>query len=170
MLIRIDDDGSHLALVDVKRYVSFVGENWHEDDRLYRHLVSMANQQSIIAWQTGFEADWRVEISTGLTARRGFREFTARITNTSDALYMVDYGSLSMAAQFDDHVLPDKESLHHRVPLSSGHYRVRVVQMFDPKSTWWESLGDSPAFLLEFEACQAVPDGSIGVQWWHDFG
>ena len=168
MLVHVGGDGSHLALVDVKQYRSFVGRDWGERDQLYRHLVSAANQQSLLAWRTGFEADWRIEVSAGLTTRRGFREFSARINNTSDALYLVNYDSLTMAAQFDDHTLPDKETAQYQVPLSQGHYRVHVVQMFDPKSKWWESLGNSPAFLLEYEPCSPAPENAVGVHWWND--
>jgi hypothetical protein len=152
MIVHVCGDASHLALIDATRYSSFVGD-WGQDNRLYHHLVEQAKQRHALAWGTGFETDWRVEIKAGITDRKGFREFEGTIRNTSNALYLVNYDSLTMAAQFEDYLLPDEETAGYKVPLPSGLYRFRVVQLVDPNGPFWEILGEAPAFLLEYEPC-----------------
>jgi len=120
-------------------------------DLLCKHLVEQANSLHVLAWGTGFETDWRVEVRPGITLKRGFREFSGNIKSTAGALHLVNYDSLTMAAQFEDHRLPDKETNHYSVPLKSGLYAFRVVQIVNPGSRWWASLGDGAAFLLEYE-------------------
>lgn len=169
MLLHIGGDGSHLALVDAARYRSFLGENWYLSDALYKHLIAEGGERAILAWRTGFESDWRVEVSKGHSGRKGFREFTGEITNSDGALYLVNYDSLTMAAQFEDHVLPDRETALYRVPCPVGDLRIRVVQMFDPKSKWWEYLGESAAFVIEYETLPPCTSGNTrSVWWWND--
>ena len=164
MIVHVLGDASHLALVDVNRYASFVGD-WAEDNRLYHHLVEQAQQRHALAWGTGFEIDWRVEIKEGISDRKGFREFEGTIRNTGDTLHLVNYDSLTMAAQFEDHRLPDKETANYQVPLPSGLYRFRIVQLVDPKTRFWETLGEAPAFLLEYETCEEGAPRLKDVPW-----
>jgi hypothetical protein len=164
MIVHVLGDASHLALVDANRYASFVGD-WGEDNRLYRHLVGQARQRHALAWGTGLETDWRVEIRKGITGRKGFREFEGTIRNTGDALHLVNYDSLTMAAQFEDHLLPDRETANYKVPLPPGLYRFRVVQLVDPTTRFRETLGEAPAFLLEYETCEEGAPRLEDVPW-----
>jgi hypothetical protein len=165
MIVHVGGDGSHLALVDTGSYTSFVGRNWAEGDLLYKHLVEQANSLHALAWATGFETDWRVEVRPGITLKRGFREFSGNIKSTVGALHLVNYDSLTMAAQFEDHRLPDKETNHYSVPLESGSYAFRVVQLVNPRSSWSESLGDGAAFVLEFEPTTEQSNHFTAVPW-----
>lgn len=166
MHVHVGGDGSHLALVDTRQYQSFVGRDWADGERLYEHLVHQAGLGHILAWRAGFESDWLVEVRAGHSTDSGFRSFVADIFNTGDSLHLVNYDSLTMAAQFDDHVLPDAETTHYQVSIPPGAQRVRVVQLFDPKSKWWETLGDSPAFRIEHEPSLAQNSKEVGVHWW----
>jgi hypothetical protein len=160
MHVQVGGDGSFLALVDTCRSESFVGGDWSEDDRLHKHLAAQSGMGRIPAWGVGFESDWIVDIQAGHSTER-FREFVADIINTGDALHRVNHDSLTMAAQFDDHLLPDEETADDAVPMPPGAYRVRVLKMFDPTSNGWDVLGDaSPAFRIGTRSStQAPPRG-----------
>lgn len=164
MRIHVGGDGSFMALVDCTRYKSFVGD-WTADSQLTRHLLAESNQRTLLFWETGFESDWLFEVSAGITSRTGFREFVGYIECSSGALHLVNYDSLTMAAQFDDHRLPDKETAGYRLDLPNGLYQIRVVQMVDPEEPWWETLGDNPAFLLEYEAFNGNPPAVDALPW-----
>jgi len=165
MIVRIGGNGSHLALLDLSRYSSFVAHDWARDNLLHRHFVEQMNAQCALVWATGFEASWRVEIEAGITSRKGFREFVRSIRNATDALYLANYDSLTMAAQFADYVLPDQATSGHRIPLASGLYRFRVVQLVDPDSDWWETLGENPAFRLEYEPTMQISPPCKEIPW-----
>lgn len=172
MRIHVGGDGSYLALVDTRQYRSFVGADWCEDARLYKHLCAEIGPAHALVWASGFEADWLVDIQSGHSTQRGFREFVGDILNTGNSLHLVNYDSLTMAAQFDDILLPDEETADYEIPLAPGAYRIRVVQMFDPASAWWDVLGEeSPAFRIEYQAIDAAevraPEDA-GPQWWNE--
>ena len=163
-IVHVGGDGSHLAIVDAEQYRSFVGD-WAQDDRLRKHLINQSARESVIAWGTGFECDWKLAISPGISNRSGFREFESVITTKSGKLYVVNFDSLTMAAQFENHTLPDEETADYRFVVPPGRYRVRIVQLVDPESKWWESLGDGPAFLIEFEPSAAGGTPAKEIPW-----
>lgn len=150
MIIHVGGDGSHLAIGDLDRYESFVGE-WSENDRLRRHLLAQAKSESIIAWGSGFETDWPISIKPGISEQKGYREFRSVISTQSGKLHLINYDSLTMAAQFDDYRLPDKETISYGFQILPGRYVFRIVQLVNPDTNWWETLGDAPAFLIEYE-------------------
>lgn len=172
MRIHVGGDGSHLALVDTRQYRSFVGADWCENGLLYKHLSAEIGQAHALVWAVGFESDWKVDIEEGHTTEPGFREFTGDIINTGQLLHLVNYDSLTMAAQFDDILLPDDETADYEIPLAPGAYRIRVVPMFDPASEWWDVLGEeSPAFRIEYQAIDAANvrvSADTGPQWWDE--
>jgi hypothetical protein len=153
-----------ISLIDCSRYASFVGD-WSTDHRLAKHLIEQFNQQSILSWGTGFETDWLVELRPGITNTAGHRELFGHVRCSNGSLHLANYDSLTMAAQFDDHLLPDKETAGYKVDLPPGLYKVRVVQTIDPKGPWWEVLGDNPAFLVEYESTSETPPPAAHVPW-----
>ncbi|WP_158635356.1 hypothetical protein [Luteimonas cucumeris] len=165
VVIHVGGDGSHLAIADLARYVSFVGD-WAENDRLRKHLMAQTEKESIIAWGSGFETDWVVSVKPGISQRQGYREFQSVISTQSGKLHLVNYDSLTMAAQFDDYRLPDKETESYAFRIPPGRYRVRIVQLVNPDSNWWESLGDGdPAFLVEYEPADSSDRSQQMVPW-----
>lgn len=149
--IHVGGDGSQLAIGDLDRYESFVGD-WDENDRLRKHLIAQADKEAIIAWGSGFETDWVVSIQPGFSGRKGYREFRSVISTPSGKLHIVNYDSLTMAAQFDDYRLPDKETYAYAFQVPPGRYQFRIVQLVNPDTDWWTHLGEGdPAFLVEYE-------------------
>ncbi|MGB4811441.1 MAG: hypothetical protein WBP13_03025 [Methylophilaceae bacterium] len=168
MQLHIGGDCSALALVNPKKYVSFVGEDWYENKNLINHLITQTNQLNILMWGTGFEFDWIVEFKEGISNKNGFREFTGFLNNQDDALFLMNYDSLTMAAQFDDIELPDKETAKYRVNIPNGLYKFRVLQLVDTSQDgWWNEFADVPAFTIEYER---VPTGSNNINAipWYD--
>jgi hypothetical protein len=172
MRVHVGGDGSNLALVDTRAYRSFVGADWCEDGLLYKHLAAEIGQAHALVWAVGFESDWKVDIEAGHSTERGFRAFVGDIVNTGNSLHLVNYDSLTMAAQFDDILLPDEETADYEIALPSGAYRIRVVQMFDPASAWLDVLGDDlPAFRIEYQAIDAADvraPADASPQWWDE--
>lgn len=161
MVIDVVGDGIYLALVDTGRYESFVQEDWDTIPGLLEpHFVAQMKRRSALVWGTGVEADWQVDVVTGITATPGHRELVGGITVSADGLYLCNYDSLSMAAQFNDHFLPDRDCQGNRIPLAAGNYRVRVVQLADPKGP----VADD-RFRLEFEATETLPAAWPQVPW-----
>ncbi|MDO5693826.1 MAG: hypothetical protein Q4G70_15340 [Pseudomonadota bacterium] len=153
-IIHVGGDGSHLAIIDTARYEGFVG-NWDENDRLRKHLIAQAKKESIIAWGSGFETDWVIAVRAGMSKQQGHREFQSVISTSSGNLHLVNYDSLTMAAQFHDYRLPDQETKSYGFRVSPGRYKLRIVQLVNPDTNWWETLGkDDPAFLIEYEPAQ----------------
>ena len=157
MELEIYGDGSHLALVDTGHYASFIGD-WSEDRRLVTHLVREMNSGHILAWCTDIESDWSVTIRPGISATPGFREFTGVIDNRSGTLHLVNYDSLTMAAQFEDHRLPDGDTVDG-LPIPPGLHRVRVVQVSGPEDE------DPLSMLIEYEPATANDNRFEEVPW-----
>ena len=165
VVIHVGGDASHLAIADLDRYESFVGD-WDKHDRLRKHLIAQADKESIVAWGSGFETDWIVSIQPGISGRQGYREFRSVISTKSGILHLVNYDSLTMAAQFDDYGLPDKETRSYAFHVPPGRYRVRVVQLVNPDSNWWEDQGaDDPAFLIEYEPADSSDRPQQLIPW-----
>lgn len=157
MKIHVGGDGSLLTLADLKQYSSFIGRDWSEDFKLQKHLLDESDKKTIALWGTGFECDWKVEFRQGITSRQGMRENEQYINNTTGELYLINYDSLTMSAQFEDHTLPDEETSAYKIDLPRGILKLRIVQMIDPtKVSFWDKLTKKPGFIVEYDN---VPDG-----------
>jgi hypothetical protein len=166
MRIQVFGDGTMLALVNTAKYTSFVGKDWYENNNLSNHITTQTNQLSILAWGTGFNFGWIVEFSEGISSKSGFREFTGYLNNEENALFFADYDRLTMAAQFDDIKMPDRETLNFRIDISQGIYKVRVLQIADPsQENWWKSFEIEPAFIIEYERVSSGQNNMSEVPW-----
>lgn len=163
-IVHVWGDGSHLAIVDLDRYQAFVGD-WDQDDRLRKHLLAQAGREAIVAWGAGFETDWVVSIRPGFSARQGFREFRSVISTQTGRLYLLNYDSLTMAAQFDDYRLPDKDTVATAFQVPPGRYRARIVQLVDPDTVVQERDDRDPEFLIEYEPAGEQDHPQQAVPW-----
>ena len=164
MIIHVMGDGTVLSLIDCENYASYIGD-WDEPGRLRAHLLAEARQQHIVAWGSGFEADWRVEVRHGITEQEGYRDFLAVIECSSGVLHLANYDSLTMAAQFDDYEMPDEETADYAIEVPKGLYKVRVVQLLTPDERSWDAHEDEPHFLLELEPVDVPPDIDAEFPW-----
>lgn len=107
---------------------------------------------------TGFECDGRIEWHADITGEIGWREATGTLRASGDAPCLAQYDSLSMAARFADHALPDADC--RMLPLAPGLYTVRVVQRVNPQTYFATPVcqaADRPAeFLIEYAPADAV--------------
>src|SRR5690349_17141020 len=135
-------DGTYLALVDTHRYSSFVGPDWASEPRLLEpHWVREMAGRALLVWETGQEADWRVRVQMGLSAQAGARDVRGAIEVTAGEVYLANYDSLTMAAQFRDHTLPDDDCRPCRIEIPSGTYTVRIVQLTGSRGDTAEEAG-----------------------------
>lgn len=166
MQIHVCGDGSLIALADLSTYKSFVDKNWHEDFKLQKHLLDESDRLAIALWGTGFESDWKVEFREGITQLEGVRSMEQYINNSSGSLHLINYDSLTMAAQFEDYKLPDEETEAYEVSLPKGVLKVRIIQLIDPKADgFWEDFDKMPGFILEYERVDGGENKLPRIPW-----
>lgn len=95
-----------------------------------------------------------------MTSQLGYREVVGGIAVSDKGLYLCNYDSLSMAAQFSDHYLPDAHCAENKIDLKPGSYEVRVVQISDP-----ESVESTDSFMIEFQTVHTLPRAWVSVPW-----
>lgn len=158
----IIDDSGLLALVDCSSYRSFVGADWTYEG-LLQHFNGFTKDRTLAVWDCGDGGDsYVIRVRSGITAESGFRSIGGAMSVTGGALHLVSYDALTMAAQFDDEVLPSKHERHLRIELENGYYRIRLVQLYDPARSN-KPDHTTPDFLVEFEQGEARP--WPGVAW-----
>ena len=152
----VSDDCGLLGLVDHFAYRAFVSEDWTLE-QLLSHFNAEMSQSRILVWECGDGGDnYRIHVRNRITSQRGFREVTGGLEVTKGALLVSSYTALTMAAQFEDETLPGTGEADQAFEVAPGRYRVRIVQMFDPKSLS-APAEDSPHFLLELEPGTCEP-------------
>ena len=146
---KISDDSGFLAIFNPAKYSSFVGGEW-ELDELLNHFEDQIKEKNLLIWGTGGFGDYEVEIRSGMTAFEGFRSVTGTIGVSEGVLYLINYESLTMGAQFEDIKLPEKHLADLAIPLENGAYNCRIIQVNNP---YQYSSNDHADFILELEKC-----------------
>jgi hypothetical protein len=159
--ILVDDSGL-LALVDCSAYRAFVSPDWTYGD-IVRHFNVAAEERSLAVWDCGDGGGaYVVRVRPGISSESGHRSVYGAISVTNGALHLLSYDALTMAAQFEDEVLPPKHEAHLRVTLPNGNYRIRVVQLYEP-GRLSKPDENEPDFAIEYERGDAAP--WPGVAW-----
>ena len=100
----IPADYGCLALLDLDRYVSYVGED-KAINGLRSHLVVESKKASIVAWGCPY-GNWNVDVFVGSSSNQEeVRSYTGFL-KTSGKLFLTDYESLMTVAQLEDNKLP----------------------------------------------------------------
>ncbi|MDR6568331.1 hypothetical protein MRBLMN1_002653 [Chitinophaga ginsengisegetis] len=129
---RIGDEDGFIGIVNATAYHSFVDNDW-ELGQLFRHFTQAINDETLIVWETSpGGGDWTVEFLESASGKDAFRQFESSIVVTDDRLYLTNYTDLTMAAQFEDCVIPDKLNADLYITLTPGRYHCTVRQMFVP--------------------------------------
>ncbi len=127
----ISDDAQFLGLINVDQYQSFIGERWEFDD-VKERIISESNKGYLLFWGTDVPNFWTVRICDKAVATNEFKAFEGKIRVTHSKLYLINYESLTVAAQFDDEQLPEEHLADLYVTLENGIYDVTVRQLLDP--------------------------------------
>ncbi|MBE1485356.1 hypothetical protein [Plantactinospora soyae] len=163
----VTDDSGFLALVDHHAYDGFVDKQWTYDT-LFAHFRAAMAQRSLLLWGTGREGFWTVDVVVGEPApQAGFRRTSGPIQVTSGQLHVLNYESLTMAAQFADVRLPEPYMRDLVLELPTGSYGCEIVQLDDPDGDIDdESERERPHFLVTLTAGQQPEPWSQPA--WHD--
>jgi hypothetical protein len=146
--LTIFDDSGLLSIVDCSSYDSFLSENW-DYESIQEHFKIQMGLRSILVWECGDGGGpYLIRVRNYLSQEVGFREASGSIEAKSKELHFVSYDALTMAAQFEDEVLPSKHEVELAISVSPGVFVIRIVQMFDP--TKLDALREGmPHFLVE---------------------
>ncbi|MGC3972008.1 MAG: hypothetical protein QM775_33105 [Pirellulales bacterium] len=151
---QVTDDSGFLALVVPTTYPSFVDSDWTLD-QIVAHFKTQMARRSLLIWGTGLEGRWNVEVVLTPTTAQGFREVTGPLHVVGGHVLLSSYDSLTMAAQFDDVVLPEKHEQHLLLPVPEGAYACRIIQMFDPDDFDYDDSSDTAHFIIELTKTSA---------------
>lgn len=161
-------DTNFIEVVNVDKYNSFVNEDW-ELKMLLQHFVNEMQKGHILVFQMteeGIEHSWNVnvKIGVGLTQQTCFRNEVGYIKVTDNQLYLVDYTCLTMAAQFSDEKVPDKNCSKYKINIENGVHKVEVIQFYNVDKD--EYVGNSDAdILLNFTKVNDFKQTSNKVFW-----
>lgn len=125
------DDAGFLGLVNAQLYRSFIKEDW-EFSEVKERIINECKKGHVLFWGTEFPNFWTIRICDQPIAEQDFKSFQAQLHVSDSKLYLINYESITLAAQFEDEQLPndDLETLY--VSLENGIYNITVRQLFDP--------------------------------------
>lgn len=159
-------DGTLIVLADLGQYTSFIHQDWDEDFRLQKHLLTESDQKHIALWGTGFDCDWIVEFREGISDLPGHRSMEQFIQNTTGTLHLINFDSLTMAAQFAHNTLPDEETAACAIDLPQGLLRLRIVQLIDlAVDDPGIDRDTQPGFVVEYALCETGDNQLPRVPW-----
>ena len=136
-LFQISDDASFLGLINTDLYESFIDEDWEFEDIEVR-IIRQCQKGHLLFWGTSVPNLWTVRICNQASEKKAFKSFKGKIKVSHSKLHLINYDSITLAAQFEDEQLPDSdlEALH--VTLDNGIYDVQIRQLFDPEKDFIE--------------------------------
>ncbi len=129
--LKISDDSGFLGLANFHQYRSFIAPDW-DFHTLKSRILEEMNAHHLLFWATGLENKWTVTITDQPPDKEAFREARAVIEVTDGKLYLTNYESLSMAAQFEKVRLPESHYQDAYIELNNGKYMAKIRQMFNP--------------------------------------
>ena len=164
----LDEDGI-IAIVNTKDYTTFVDEDW-DLKQLFEHLVIQMNRQNLIIWKSNNDGggQWNIEVLFEPSNKPAFREFTKTINVTNGKLHFVTYTDITMAAQFEDEVLPSKQNADLQILLENGSYNVVIRQLFDPENYEFEDTQETSFELIFTETIPENKTYAENVFWWEE--
>lgn len=141
-LFEISDDASFLGLINTDLYESFIDEDWEFEDIEVR-VIRECQKGHILFWGTSVPNLWTVRICDQESGQKAFQSFEGKIKVSNSKLHLINYESITLAAQFEDEQLPDSDLEDLHVKLDNGIYEVTIRQLFDPAQDFIEdeSLG-----------------------------
>jgi len=131
-LFQISDDARFLGLINTDLYESFIDEDWEFEDIEVR-IIRECQKGHLLFWGTSVPNLWTVRICSRASSTKAFQSFKGRIKVSNSKLHLINYESITLAAEFEDEQLPDSDLEALYVNLANGIYEVTIRQLFDPE-------------------------------------
>jgi hypothetical protein len=162
-MLEVTDDSGFLALVIPAAYETFVASDW-KFDQIMAHFQAQMARRSLLIWGTGSEGLWRVDVTLKKAEVKGFREVTGPLRIVGGSLLVTNYESLTMAAQFKDVTLPERNQEDLLVSLPDGDYTCRIIQIYDPEQEESASANNAD-FVVEVHKATRKPAPWKRIPW-----
>lgn len=158
-------DTNFLCLVNNDQYASFINDNWDLEKDIIPHIAKQQKLGNILMYQMsqeGLEDDWEIRYYFEKeTPQEYIRRSQNYIKVTNNKLYVIDYTCLTMAAQFPDELIPNKECEPYCIELENGHYRINAYLYKNVDTD--EKIGHEEDLAFYFEKISM--DESPGIIW-----
>lgn len=146
------DESSFVLLVCPDSYTGFIGEDWTLEEVLSLFVEQM-NAGSLFAVFPGADmADLPLRIATQPLPHPCLREVSGLVQVGAAGLWLTDYPTLAMAAQFVDE--PPIQTWHRRLPVGAGLHRI-VFRQF---ARSWEDDKNPTVELIILPSADESPD------------
>jgi hypothetical protein len=153
--LKIVDGYGFIGIANLHKYQSFVAEDW-DFELLKVKLIEEMNAHQLLFWATGFGNFRNIKIDDKASDSIAFREEKGVIEVTSRKLHLVNYESLTMAAQSKKVKLPEAHLADLVVELDNGKYMVNIRQMYNPDAYNFDAQN------IDFEIILRKIDKNIG--------
>jgi hypothetical protein len=152
-----------LSLVDLDAYVPLGGEDWTPRE-LDIHFRDQMRLGALLIWNTHSGADeYCVRVRKGYSKAPAFREAWGWIKVSTGRLHITAGDSLWGPSGHDLHDFERDQNFL----IDPGHYRARIMQMYEPSGANMPSV---PAFIIELEEGIGPTWGAAAwsrEMWWH---
>ncbi len=168
-ILKIADDSGFLGIANFDRYKSYLAPDW-DFEMIKDKIIREMNAHTLLFWGTGREDIWKVKIGITASDKDAFREDKGVIEITNGKLYLTNYASLTMAAQFEHIRLPQKHHENLFIELENGKYMVKFRQMEDPeKSRMNPTEYDFEIILIKIRNIPEVYVNNFKKIFWSDY-
>lgn len=167
MVFDFSDEDGFISIVNADKYIGYVDADW-QLDQLFKHFVDQMNNHNLIICSSNDDGgnEWKIEVLNQPSDKKEFRYFNFPIVVTSETLYFSPYNDLTMAAQFEEEVVPSKHNSHLKIKMDNGLYNVTVRQMLDLKD-WKNYNPDEIHFEIIFKSTmESKAQTTDKVFWW----
>lgn len=124
-------DTNFLCLVNKETYQSFIKEDWDLIKDLIPHVKAQQQLGNILMYQMteeGIEDDWAIAYYVNEEYSESYlKKAENYIEVTNNWLHLIDYTCLTMAAQFLNDLIPDKECEPFSISIENGYYLVNTL-------------------------------------------
>ncbi|WP_405131707.1 hypothetical protein MHB43_08270 [Paenibacillus sp. FSL H8-0317] len=161
-------DTNFIALVNADQYKTYVSEDG-ELDMLLNHFVQEMQIGNILVLQMtneGVEHSWTTEFTfeNNIDVESCYRRAKGYIQVTDNQLYLVDYTCLTMAAQFEDCIVPDDNCARYRIELQNGTYQVEIIQYYNPDIGEYVGIKEAE-LIMDFKKVTELGKNEDKVIW-----
>nr|WP_282155026.1 hypothetical protein [Cytobacillus gottheilii] len=165
-------DTNFIGVANTEEYKSFVSEDWDVDDLLFKHIAEEMRNGHILFFQMtaeGIEHSWNVEVLIDSEEEKieqsCFRKASGFIKVTHEQLFLVDYDCITMAAQFENHKVPDQNCSQYRIEIPNGDYQVEVFQYYNVDDDEYTGTNQKD-ILLHFRKADQFQDIADKTFWY----